>query len=218
MASTLLVGCLCLPASAGKKPKFQGFTPHRQENLKIEIEDIANGIAPAQKACANYAWAAAAETILKYQNVFLKQVDFVVKANGGAVCLTQVNDFDRAVKAISGDYALDDGRKIHVNAEYLAYPPGNTLGGISLTLEPIALALKNRIPVMLMYSGRPLLLYGVIYDENTESSGRKTFPIKELWMMDPQLYGKPAAKVSFVNGKDDPAQIQGMMSILVSAR
>ncbi len=196
-------------ADAGKK-KFQGFTPQKLADQKIEIEDIANGIAPAIRPCANYAWAAAAETVLKYQNVFLKQEDFVVKANGGSICLDQVSDFTRAVNAISGDYALADGRKIRLHAEYVP--------GVPITLEPIALALRNRIPLMMVYRGRAMVLYGVVYDENTESSGQKDFIIRELKMMDPRAFGTPEAKVLFVNGKDDASQISGMMSILVSAR
>src|SRR5690349_1897981 len=84
---------------AGKKP-FPTLVKLPPATAQIEGLKVP---APKQ-ACPNWAWAAAVELMLTRQSVTdFKQLDWILKANGGEVCVESAIDLNAVKKAIDGD-------------------------------------------------------------------------------------------------------------------
>ncbi len=158
--------------------------------------------------CANYAWGAALETMLRSHDVSLPHQDLIFRLYGGKLCISPVPSFDDLAAKVSHSYVLADGKHIRLEAQYLAGPP--------TAADPLILSIRQRHPVLIVWKGRPMLLVGLLYDEYIGPNGTRIFVVQELKLLDPAA---PAEKqqLSFLRERDDPNQLEGWMQIDVRA-
>lgn len=195
----VIVLVAALPLIAGKK---KGAPLVRLPEQTIEIAEI-HLATPGQK-CANYAWAVALEAILRMQQVTLDQHFWVQKASGGELCIETVPDAEMLAATINGTYTLEDGRKVRLETHAIA--------GAPMPDEAIV-PLQRQQPAILFWRSRTFLVRGVTYDEYIYPNGQRMFQILQLKLLDP-LGGKDS-ELSFVNGRDDPGEIGGVLSVTV---
>jgi hypothetical protein len=189
-------------SAADKKPRGVPLT--RLAGKTAEIADAAMP-APAQ-SCENWGWAVTIETMLKAQKVPLKQNFWVQKVSGSEICVDAPPAPDVLVHAINGHYVLDDGRKVRLESRYSAGPP--------TTPDDLIGPVLRGVPLLLSWKGRALLLRAVVYDEYIYPNGQRMFEIREMKLLDPLTPAKHR-EVSFVNGSDDPAEIAGVLQVIV---
>jgi hypothetical protein len=65
---------------------------------------------------------------------------------------------------------------------------------------------------LLLWRGHPYYLTGVTYDERIGRDGTRFFEMKEIRLAN-TFAGKPG--ITFQKGRDDPAEIQGILSVKV---
>jgi hypothetical protein len=157
----------------------------------------------AQK-CENWSWAAGVETILRTVDVPLDQHYWVQKSDGGEVCRESLAPLEQLARVINGEYVLDDGRKVRLEARYTVGAPVN--------LDAIILGLRGGRPALLLWKGHAYILYGVVYDEYVAPTGHRLFDIREIKLVDP-LYDDERRLVSFVRDRDDLADIGGTFEV-----
>jgi hypothetical protein len=191
---------LVLPAMAGKK-KVAPLVHLPPQTVELAALKLA---APAQK-CTNYAWAVAVEAMLRAQDVALDQHFWVQKANGGELCIEPLPALDGLATVINGTYVLNDGRKVRVETRVRSGAPLP-----DDTIPP----LRRNHPVLVFWRSRAYVLKAATYDEYIYPNAQRMFQIREMKLVDPLLRG-PDAETTFVNGRDDPAEITGVVSIRV---
>jgi hypothetical protein len=206
----LLLLLLSLPLFAGKK-KGMGVM-YRKSGQKVEIANAAASLSTAHKKCENYAWAAIVETMMHVQQVGLKQEDWAVRTSHGDRCYPSLDDYAQRADALGGDYTLDGGRKVRIHADYAAPQPAAMIYSLQLGR-----------PLMVVWQGRPYLLYGMVYDELIHSSGKANdFVVREIHLLDAALaQNDPKRLVVVKQDGDDDAMITGLagvMSVSVEAR
>lgn len=173
---------------------------------EVDIPGLAS--ATASQKCENWAWAAGVETILRTQQVDLKQKFWVLKADGGEVCKDNAIELDALAQYISGEYALDDGRHVRLDA--------TTITGLPQGIDPFILAPEAGRPLMLVWKGHPYLYVGMSYDELRFSNGQREFSVTKLKFLDPFGADPEKQVVYFDREKDSLADINGMMDVIVS--
>ncbi len=168
-----------------------------------EIADLF--VPPASQDCFNWSWAVGIEAMLRAQRVeTLPQSYFIRKLYPGDLCVDEAVDFERLGRAIDGEYVLDAGRKVRLASRYTPGPP--------TIPEDLIAPLRQGRPLLLFWKGRAYVLYGVTYDEYLYPNGQRMYLIRELKLVDPLDKGA-GRRVSFVNGKDDPAEIEGILEV-----
>jgi len=198
--SCIAVLALCtLPAGAQKKTK--GAPIYKLPPKTVVVEDIKVST-PAQP-CTNYAWAVAVEAMLRVQQVPLDQHFWVQKINNGELCIEPLPDWDRFARLLNGTYTLDDGRKFTLEVQITAGGP---------TPDQAIPPLNKGVPILIFWKSRAYLLRGVVYDEYIYPNGQRMFQIREMKLLDPLASAKQR-EVSFVNGTDDPAEVNAVVSI-----
>jgi hypothetical protein len=187
-------------------------TPLPRPDVKLNADqnvDIPGlSSATAIQKCENWAWAAGLETILRTQQVDLKQKFWVLKADGGEVCKDNTIDLDSLAHYISGDYVLDDGRHVRLDA--------TTISGLPQGIDPFILAPQAGRPLMLVWKGHPYLYVGMTYDELRFSTGQREFSVTKLKFLDPFGAGPEKQVVYFDREKDSLADISGMMDVIAT--
>lgn len=216
LVATILIAAL--PGLA-RGPQSRGVPLAKRPNQVATVTDLE--LAPATQRCTNWAWAAALEAALRHRQVPLAQSFWVEKMNGGQICLdrplivreagrhalsndVQPQDLQALADGITGEYTLDDSRKVRIAAHSSA----------GLPQEPNALIadLRDSRPVLLFWRNHAYLLYSILYDEYIYPTGQRMYFMKELRLLDPlQPAGKQ--KVSFTVGEDDAAEIEGVVEI-----
>lgn len=186
-----------LPLAAQKN---KGAPIYKLPQKTAAIEDVKLST-PAQ-ACLNYAWAVVVEAILKTQQVPLDQHFWVQKVSGGELCIDPMPDFERLSRSLTGTYTLDDGRKFAIEAQITAGAPSS----VDQTIAP----LTKGLPLLVFWKSRAYLLRGATYDEYIYPNGQFMHQIREMKLVDPLAKAKER-EVSFINGTDDPADIQGVV-------
>ncbi|MGH8700973.1 MAG: hypothetical protein ACREVR_07320 [Burkholderiales bacterium] len=192
---TLLCGSS--PAADKKKPAF-----YLRAGQKAEIAGFT--AVTAEQKCPNWAWAAGVETLLRAQDVAIRQQHWVYKANAGDVCVP-LGNWESLARLIPGEYQLDDGRKVRLEARYTE--------GASIPPDDLIAALRRGQPVMIAWRGNVYLLHGVLFDEYISLTGVRRFDIKEMQLTNPSFAEGEERVTSFVKGRDDPAEIQGTLEI-----
>ena len=81
--------------------------------------------------------------------------------------------------------------------------------------DDVIAPLRQGRPALLFWKGRALILYGAAYDEYILPNGGRLFQIRELKLLDPLVSGDKR-QLSFVNGTDDPSQIDGIFEVIVT--
>lgn len=205
----LLLCALAISVAAQKKAKPNYMKKPGETAVAAEVP---KSFVAAAQPCDNYAWAAAVEMLLKQKQVATPQRDWVMKAYGGYKCISPLaaQDYASLVRYLNDDYALTPSRRVRIEAEFSSGAPTSS--------DPFIAAFRAGEPVMLVWRGKAYVWYGAVYDEYVHPNGNRMFELLELKLLDPLAKTKEAQAVSFVKGKDDPNQIDGVMWVRVTAR
>ncbi|MCU1221181.1 MAG: hypothetical protein JWN42_2378 [Candidatus Angelobacter sp.] len=199
LAFLFLVVALSQQASGQKQGQQYYINPDQTADLAVEAK-----LGTAKQNCENWAMAAGLETMLQRQNVALDQSFWIMRLNGGELCLSDLPTIDALKLMVNRDFVLDDGR--HVRLEIHFEP------GAPVNVDPIIAGLKLQQVTLILWRGHPYYLTGVTYDERIGRDGTRFFEVKEIRLANtyPKLPG-----VTFQRGRDDPAEIQGTVSVTV---
>ncbi|MCU1332555.1 MAG: hypothetical protein JWM08_1547 [Candidatus Angelobacter sp.] len=197
LAVFFLLITLALHAAAQKQGQQYYIKPDQTADLAAETK-----LNTAKQDCENWAMAAGLETMLQHQNVALDQSYWVMRLNGGELCLDKMPTIDALKLIVNRDFVLDDGRHVRLEIHFEPGPP--------LSVDPIIAGLKSQQVALLLWRGHPYYLTGVTYDERIGRDGTRFFEVKEIRLANtyPKLPG-----VTFQRGKDDPAEIQGILNV-----
>lgn len=198
----LLALIAALPLVAGNKPK--GAPLVRLADQRVELKAFWMPT-PAQK-CANWAWAAVVEAMLRAQQVTIRQNAWVQKANYGEVCIETAPTVEALARVIDGSYVLDDGRHVRLQSRYIV--------GAPTAPDDLIISLRRGRPLLMFWKSRAFVVHAVVYDEYVYPNGQRMFQIKEIKLLDPLLSGKQR-EVSFVNGHDNPGEVGGVFRVEV---
>ena len=188
---------LALHAAAQKQGQQYYIKPDQTADLAAETK-----LNTAKQDCENWAMAAGLETMLQHQNVALDQSYWVMRLNGGELCLDKIPTIDALKLMVNRDFVLDDGRHVRLEIHFEPGPP--------LSVDPIIAGLKSQQVTLLLWRGHPYYLTGVTYDERIGRDGTRFFEVKEIRLAN--TYAKLPG-VTFERGKDDPAEIQGVLNV-----
>jgi len=196
----------------GRVLHIGGSSPNGQPGVQttpgvtLEIEGAT--VKQAQQLCQNWTWAAAVETIIAPQQVPLTQDEMVTRAEGGSLCKDQSPTFDRMTRALSGNFFLQDGKKVTLETRNVT--------GAPTVIDDILMSMKQNHPLIFFWKGHAYLLKGVVYDQLIISSnGARVFEIKELKLLDPAATKPEERELSFLRDRDDSDQIDGVMDVVV---
>jgi hypothetical protein len=191
---------LSLQAADQKQGQSYYLKPDQAADLAAETK-----LNTAKRNCENWAIAAGLETMLQRQNVPLDQTFWVMRLNGGELCLDDVPGIDALKLVVNRDFVLDDGRHVRLEIHFEPGPPVN--------VDPVIAGLKLQQVTLLLWRGHPYYLTGVTYDERIGRDGTRFFEVKEIRLANtyPKLPG-----VTFLKGRDNPAEIQGILSVSAS--
>jgi len=187
--------------AADNKPKVA--TVHNPDQY-VELRGVP--AVKAEQECNNWARAAAVEAILRKQGVQMDQRSWVLKQSGGLPCIDRLDSLEQLKRIVDGEYALPDQRRVRVTARYTAGLPAST----DTLLRPLAFGR----PYILFWSGRPLLVYGAVWDELVYQTGQKLVLIKRLQMIDTTAAGDKRS-ISFERDKDQASALGAMFDVEV---
>jgi hypothetical protein len=193
----VLVISFALSAQAGKK---QGLSLTKLPTATVEIKSLK--LPMAKQKCPNWAWAAVVEMMLARQNVDIKQSDWILKANGGELCIETTPVLDDIKRVVTGNHVQPDGSKIHIS---VIVTSGATDVGYLVG------SLRDERPLLILYGGRVLVLQSMIYDEYIYPNDQRMFDVLKMTLLDP-LGGDP---VVYDKTTDDPALVQGILEVRV---
>ncbi len=204
----LVVGMLALAAgsAAEKKKAPQSYVKPDQF---VEIAKAAESFGSAEKPqCANYGWAAAVNTLLAADKVKKPQSFWVVKTSGGDRCFPNIEDPVAFTKAITGDYVLDDGRRIKISADFTP--------GVPTNMDALISDLQAGRTAMMLFDHRIMLLKAVKYDDILRTYRDHYTVSREIHLVDPmQPVASKDRVVVFTRDKDDAARFQGVITLTV---
>ena len=198
----LLIAVVAAPSSA-KKKKIPLLL-----NAGVTAELPSPAAATAAQKCENWAWAAGMETLLRTQDVALDQHYWVQKSDGGEICLETLASLEQLARVVTGEYVLDDGRKVRLEA--------HTAPGAPVNMDSIILSLRRGQPTLLLWKGHAYVLYGAVYDEYISPTGHRFFDIREIKLIDPFYVEDERRLVSFLKDRDDPGDIGGTFEVTVT--
>ncbi|HKR97023.1 MAG TPA: hypothetical protein VJW55_16725 [Candidatus Angelobacter sp.] len=158
----------------------------------------------AKQDCENWALAAGVETMLAKQNVALGQNFWVMRMNGGELCLDKLPNMETLTQAVSKDFVLDDGRHVRLEAHFVPGAPVN--------IDALIAGLRQQQVSLLLWQGHPYYLTGITYDEHIGADGTRYFAVKELRLAN-TFAKQPGA--TFQKGRDNPEDIGGILSVAV---
>jgi hypothetical protein len=195
----LLFSSIAIPVFAGKKPNP---TLVKLPPAVAQIEGLK--VPTPQQSCLNWAWAAAVDLMLTRQGVTdFKQSDWILKANGGEVCIDSPIDLNAVKKALDGDYVLLDTRKVHLQT--------NVILGTPRDMGYFIESLQNGRPLLVLLQGKPLVLQSIEYDEYIYPNNQRMYEARKLTLLDP-FGGKP---IVFAKLTDDSTDITGVLEVRV---
>lgn len=199
-----------VPAVHAQKPKKESLSwleVNPEQKVVVKGES-----AVARQLCLSWVWAAGVESLLRRQGAGeLDQRFWVTKQYGGEVCRSEWIGFDQLAKTIGGDYALASGRKVRLTARYQL--------GAPTQLDDFIVAVRDGNPPLLYWKQQPYLVVGLVYDEYIARTGNRWFEIRQIRLLDPRYEDKDDRRlVTFVKGRDNPAEIDGLLSVAVSSR
>lgn len=192
-----LLIALSLQAADQKQGQQYYLKPDQTADLSAETK-----LNTAKQSCENWAVAAGLETMLQRQNVQLDQNFWVMRMNGGELCVDDTPTIDALKLVVNHDFVLDDGRHVRLEIQFTPGPP--------VSIDSIIAGLKLQQVTLLLWRGHPYYLTGVTYDERIGRDGTRFFEVKEIRLANtyPKLPG-----ATFLKGRDDPAEIQGILSV-----
>jgi hypothetical protein len=184
--------------SADKKQQQQYYLkPDQTADLESQTKLVT-----AKQSCENWALAAGLETMLQRQNVALDQNFWVMRLNGGELCLGNLPTSDALTQVVNKEFVLDDGRHVRLETRFVSGAPVN--------IDAVIAGLKLQQVSLLLWRGHPYYLTGITYNERIGRDGTRFFEVKEFRLAN--TFAKlPGA--TFEKGRDDPAEIQGILSV-----
>jgi hypothetical protein len=188
---------LSLQAADQKQGQQYYLKPDQTADLAAETK-----LSTAKQNCENWAIAAGLETMLQQQSVPLDQSFWVMRLNGGELCVDDLPTIDALKLVVNRDFVLDDGRHVRLEIQFTPGPP--------VSIDSVIAGLKLQQVTLLLWHGHPYYLTGMTYDERIGRDGTRFFEVKEIRLANtyPKLPG-----VMFQKGRDDPAEIQGILSV-----
>jgi hypothetical protein len=197
---------LTMPLSIHATQKKQQQSYYIKPDQSVDLAGDSKLII-AKQNCENWALAAGLETMLQQQNVTLNQNFWVMRLNGGELCIAELPTMEALAQVVNKEFVLDDGRHVRLELHFVPGPPVN--------IDAVIAGLKLQQISLLLWRGHPYFLTGISYDERIGRDGTRFFEVKELRLANtfPKLPG-----VTFEKGRDNPGEIQGILSISVSAR
>jgi hypothetical protein len=196
----LLLPALSLQAADKKQQQSYYLKPDQSAGLASGAKLI-----PAKQSCENWAMAAGLETMLQQQNVALDQSFWVMRLNGGELCVDDMPSIDALKLVVNRDFVLDDGRHVRLEIRFEPGPP--------ISVDSLIAGLKLQQVTLLLWRGHPYYLTGITYDERIGRDGTRFFEVKEIRLAN--TFAKLPG-VTFQKGRDDPAEIQGILSVSVT--
>ncbi|HEV2991220.1 MAG TPA: hypothetical protein VG759_22465 [Candidatus Angelobacter sp.] len=195
--TAVLVLLLVLCSHSDDKKK-QGLYTKPAQTADLESQTFVT----AKQNCENWGVAAGLENILKKQGVHLDQTFWVTRIYGGELCVNELPSVELLAHAINGAFVLEDGRHVRLELHYVSGAPSN--------IDDVVAGIKHSQLALLLLRGHAYYLTGVTYDEFIGRNGARMFGITELRLADtfPKLPG-----ATFQKGRDDPAEIAGILSI-----
>jgi hypothetical protein len=193
----LLLIALSLQAADQKQGQQYYLKPDQTADLAADTK-----LNTAKQNCENWAMAAGLETMLQRQNVPLDQSFWVMRLNGGELCVDDAPTIDALKLVVNRDFVLDDGRHVRLEIQFTPGPP--------VSIDPLIAGLKLQQVTLLLWRGHPYYLTGLTYDERIGRDGTRYFEVKEIRLAN--TYAKLPG-VTFLRGRDDPAEIQGILSV-----
>ena len=193
----LLLLALSLQAADKKQQQSYYLKPDQSAGLAPDTRLIT-----AKQSCENWALAAGLETMLQQQNVALDQNFWVMRMSGGELCLSGLPTIEALTQTVNKEFVLDDGRHVRLEIHFTPGPPVN--------VDPVIAALKLQQVTLLLWRGHPYYLTGLTYDERIGRDGTRFFEVKEIRLAN--TFAKLPG-VTFEKGRDDPAEIQGILRV-----
>jgi hypothetical protein len=193
----LLFLLISLQAAGQKQGQQYYLKPDQTADLAADTK-----LNTAKQSCENWAVAAGLETMLQRQNVALDQSFWVMRLNGGELCVDDTPTIDALRLVVNRDFVLDDGRHVRLEIQFEPGPPRS--------IDSVIAGLKLQQVTLLLWRGHPYYLTGVTYDERIGRDGTRFFEVKEIRLAN--TYAKLPG-VTFQKGRDDPAEIQGVLSV-----
>ncbi|HKD78316.1 MAG TPA: hypothetical protein VKH81_01415 [Candidatus Angelobacter sp.] len=192
---------LALSLQASDKKQQQAFylKPDQTADLPSNIKMVT-----AKQDCENWAMAAGVETMLQRQNVALDQSFWVMRLDGGELCLDKPPSIDALSQVVNREFVLDDGRHVRLEVRFVPGPPVN--------IDAVIAGLKLQQVSLLLWQGHPYYLTGMTYDERIGRDGTRFFEVKEMRLAN--TFAKQPG-ITFQKGRDNPDDIAGIMSVSV---
>jgi len=183
-----------------KKKQAQSYKLKPDQTADIAADKLST----AKQECENWAVAAGLETMLAKQGVQLDQSYWIMRLNYGELCAPGMPSIDELTKLVNREVVLADGRHAKLELQYVPGAPTNIDGLVyGLQLQNISL---------LVYRGHTYYLAGATYDEYIGLDGRRMLQVKELRLAN-TFAGKPG--ITFLRGRDNPDDIQGIATVSV---
>ena len=198
-AIMFLLLTLSLHAADKKQQQSYYLKPDQSADLARDTK-----LTTAKQNCENWALAAGLETMLKQQNVALDQNFWVMRLNGGELCVDTLPAITALTNVVNKEFVLDDGRHVRLEIHFEPGPPVN--------VEPVIAGLKLQQVTLLLWRGHPYCLTGITYDERIGRDGTRFFEVKEIRLAN--TFAKLPG-VTFQKGRDNPDEIQGILSLSV---
>jgi hypothetical protein len=162
----------------------------------------ASKLVTAKKNCENWAVAAGIESMLKQQNVDLDQNFWVMRINGGELCVPDPPSADALAAAVNREFVVDGNRHVLLEVQYSAGAPDNP--------DALIAGLKQQRITLMLLRGHVFYLTGVTYNEFINADGSRMFVLTELRLAN-SFANQPGQ--AFVRGRDNTDDIGGIISI-----
>ena len=199
--SVILFLFLALSLQAADQKQQQAFYLKQDQTVDLPSEVK---MTTAKQNCENWALAAGIETMLQRQNVTLDQSFWVMRLNGGELCLEKLPSIDAISQVVNKEFVLDDGRHVRLETHFAPGPPVN--------IDAVIAGLKTQQVSLLFWQGHPYYLTGVTYDERIGRDGTRFFEVKEMRLAN--TFAKVPG-ITFQKGRDNPDDIAGILSVAV---
>jgi hypothetical protein len=200
----VVVALLLAVALQQQVPKKQGQNYYLKPDQSADLTRDTKLIT-AKQSCENWAVAAGLETMLQQQNVGLDQNFWVMRLNGGELCLSDLPTIEALTRAVNKEFVLDDVRHVRLEIQFTPGPP--------VSVDPLIAGLKSQQVTLLLWRGHPYYLTGLTYDERIGRDGTRFFEVKEIRLAN--TFAKLPG-VTFEKGRDDPGEIQGILRVRVT--
>ena len=175
--------------------------------ILADREEEAPAAEPEKPPCKSWSWAAAVETVLAPQGVSFGQIFWLSKSYGGEVCTQELGSISSLARRVEGDYTLDDGTRIRIEARTFAnFPDGAAIVTSQEKGLPYIVAWKRHPYVAAGYTGVKLV--------DSESGVVAGYSLDTVDLVDPY----EGRQVTFDRAKDNLADIQGLVQFVVTPR